>query len=116
MKGGKKGKGKGKATGKEQHRASDQTQEYQTQQHRASDRPTKGQGKAPIPWNQPGPRNSVYESPEREYDSGYDTPDDYGTTFYDWVQAGWIDRSRSQSSSWWEQDQSRGQSSSWWDH
>ena len=44
---------KGKGKGKDQYRVSDQS-------------PTKGQGKAPKPWNQPGQRRSVYFDPEDE--------------------------------------------------
>ena len=47
----RKSERKGKGKGKEQYRASDHT-------------PTKGQGKAPKPWNQPGQRRSVFEEPE----------------------------------------------------
>ena len=79
-KGGKTGKGKGK----EQYRVSDTTQQY-----RASDQaPTKGQGKAQKPWNQPGQRRSVFETP------------DYGTPEYDWLQP-WTESSSGPSSSWW---------------
>ena len=49
-----KGERKGKGKGKEQYRASDQS-------------PSKVQGKAPKPWNQPGPRRSLFEEPEDDW-------------------------------------------------
>ena len=49
---------KGKGKGKDQYRVSDQT-------------PTKGQGKAPNPWNQPGQRRSVFLEPEYDEDDSW---------------------------------------------